>query len=349
MEQFDKMLKEMAEKEEMIVPNGFDERMKDVLDSLPAPAKKGRGAVRITLIAVAACIALLGTAFAASPGLRVLLGSFAPYAQAQEDKTYTMDGFEVKVLSAMSDGSTIRAYVQVKDLQGHRLSADMQPFGTVNVMTADGLDGMAADGVYWSFSFDPGYAVYNEEEDTALLVFTGWGQSFGDLSNAKLDIRHIYDYQTSSQLETVPDDSYSGQGGEDFYVAKDVSGFKLNDVQLTIPLAVESTDKLTFDKASTLAKTFNAEWVELSPLGLTAAFEHGVLDALTFNPIRVRLKDGTELDWEKQGEWNPSGNATYGDNEGKRYGYITIWNFPDAIDLEQVESIYVSGDYFPVQ
>lgn len=356
MEQFDELLKELAQKEECVVPKGFDERMQDVLDSLPAKAKKaGLGAVKTALIAAVACAVLLGTAFAASPTLRELMGSFAPYAQEQEDKTYTMDGFEVKVLSALSDGSTLRAWVQVKDLEGHRLSADMKPYGEVSVMTDERLDGLAADGVYWSFSFDSGYAVYNEKDETALLVFTGWGQNFGDLSNAALRIRHIYDYRDPSQWELVPDESHPGhpgQGSGEFFeveTVKDVSGFRLNNVQLTIPLTVESTDKIRLEKDSALAKAVNAEWVELSPLGLTAAFEHGWADAMIFNPIRARMKDGTEVDWEKQGEWNPSGCATYVSDAEKRYGVIQIWNFPEALELDQVESIYVCGKYFPVQ
>lgn len=351
MEQFDELLRSMAKKEEIIVPNGFDERMQDVMDNLPAKAKKaGLGAVKTALIAAVACAVLLGTAFAASPTLRELMGSFAPYAQEQEDKTYTMDGFEVKVLSALSDGSTIRAWVQVKDLEGRRLSADMVPWGEVNVMTDEGLGGLAADGVYWSFSFDSGYAVYNEEDETALLVFTGWGQNFGDLSNATLRIRHIYDYG-ATEWEPVPEDERpEGAAGEgEVFLTRPVTPYKFNDVQLTIPLTVESTDKLTMEKDSALAKALSAEWVELSPLGLTAAFEHGVPDELTFNPIRVRMKDGAELDWEKQGGWNASGGGTYYDREQQIYGQIEIWNFADAIDLGQVESVYVCGKYFPVR
>ena len=123
MEQFDQMLKELAEKEEIIVPDGFDERMKSALDSLPPkPKKKGLGAVKTVLIAAAACAALLCTAFAASPGLREMLadalGGFAPYAQEQESEVYTWNGFEFKVLSAMADEATIRIYVQAKDLEG---------------------------------------------------------------------------------------------------------------------------------------------------------------------------------------------------------------------------------------
>ena len=68
MEQFDELLRSMAKKEEIIVPKGFDERMQDVLDNLPARAKKaGLGAVKTALIAAVACAVLLGTAFAASP------------------------------------------------------------------------------------------------------------------------------------------------------------------------------------------------------------------------------------------------------------------------------------------
>lgn len=66
MEQFDKLMKEMAEKEEMIVPKGFDERVQEVLDDLPSKTKKRRPrAVKAALIAAAACLFLMGTAFAA--------------------------------------------------------------------------------------------------------------------------------------------------------------------------------------------------------------------------------------------------------------------------------------------
>ena len=74
MEQFDEMLKAMAKKEEMMVPNGFDERVRETLDGLPPREKRrGLGAVKTVLIAAALCAALLCTAFAASPELRGML------------------------------------------------------------------------------------------------------------------------------------------------------------------------------------------------------------------------------------------------------------------------------------
>lgn len=371
MEQFDHMLRNMAEKEECIVPEGFDRRVREALDGLPPrSAKKRLGVVKGALIAAAACALLVGTAFAASPGLRELLGtvlgSFAPYAQEQADKTYTVDGFEVKVLSALTDGSTLRAYVQVRDLEGGRLSADMEPWGSVNVMTDGGLN---IDGTWWSFSLDPGRAVYDPESETALLVFTSWGQNFGNLKDAKLEIRHIYDYMPMSKIgyEPIPEDELEGEGitaggaeGEvGITVLRPLKEFKLNDVQLTIPLTVEAMPKLTFGPDSALGKRLGAKLVELSPLGLTVTTEgHGGdavsealenADDLWRSPIRVRMKDGAEIDWENPESLNPSGQGTYYNQEQQLYGSIKIWNFPEAIDLDQVESLCVCGEYFPVK
>ena len=65
MEQFDRAVKEIAEKEEMIVPGGFDERVQSALNDLPPRQKKHKlGAVKVALIAAAACLLLVGTVFA---------------------------------------------------------------------------------------------------------------------------------------------------------------------------------------------------------------------------------------------------------------------------------------------
>ena len=99
MERFDEMLRAMADKEECIVPEGFDGRLQRTLDGLPPKtAKRGPGAAKGVLIAAAACALLIGSAFAASPTLRELIGSFAPYAQEQEDRAYTMDGFQLSLI-----------------------------------------------------------------------------------------------------------------------------------------------------------------------------------------------------------------------------------------------------------
>lgn len=65
MEQFDKLVKEMAEKEEMTVSNGFDERVQAALEELPDRTKRRRP-MKAVLIAAAACLLLVGTVFAAN-------------------------------------------------------------------------------------------------------------------------------------------------------------------------------------------------------------------------------------------------------------------------------------------
>ena len=80
MEQFDKLVKEMAEKEEITVPNGFDERVQAALEELPPKQKKRKlSAVRVALIAAAACLLLLGTAFAANAATGGLVFNKAGY------------------------------------------------------------------------------------------------------------------------------------------------------------------------------------------------------------------------------------------------------------------------------
>ena len=57
MDKFDNRLKRMAEQEECIVPNEFDQRITEVLDGLPPHRKKrGPGAVKGVLVAAAACV-----------------------------------------------------------------------------------------------------------------------------------------------------------------------------------------------------------------------------------------------------------------------------------------------------
>ena len=54
MEEFDEMLRRMAEKEECTVPKGFDERLQETLDGLPSRRKKRRGLGVLKGAAVAA-------------------------------------------------------------------------------------------------------------------------------------------------------------------------------------------------------------------------------------------------------------------------------------------------------
>lgn len=334
MEQFDELLRSMASKEECIVPKGFDERMQNMLDNLPSKAKKaGLGAVKTALIAAAACAVLMGTAFAASPELRGMLaealGSFAPYAQEQEDNTYLVDGFELKVLSTLTDGSTLRAYVQVRDLEGHRLNAEMEPFGSIRLFDENEND-LGGKGKLSSYQIDSGRAAYDAETKTALLTFTAWAPSLVDFKAARLELWHIYDFDFANSGPHTPD-----------------------SIKLTIPLEVKAAPKRSLGSDIGLAEAFGADSAELSPLGLTMTHLDGAaapetLVTLFTEPVRAHMADGTQLDYDQLSWGMPTAQATYYNEDGA-YCWVYFWNFPEALELEQVEGLSIGGKYFPVK
>lgn len=315
MEQFDEALKELAKKEELTVPEGFDGRLQDVLDHLPPRAKKrGPGALKTALLAAAACAALLCTAFAASPGLRELLaqtlGGFAPYAQEQDGQAYEMDGLEVRVLSAMADQDTIRVYVQFKDLEGDRLSDHINGMGLV-----DTPDPPNDDGGIRGNTFGARCLGYDEDSKTALVVLSTWGRVYEDLSGATLILYHMYDEQT---LEDIT-----------------------SDTTLNIPLDIEMMSSTALDKDTELAAGFFAETVRLSPLGITAVtygdVQYGYLARAR---LRLHMADGTEVLSARE-DGGPDGQGSYGQYGTDSSRRVLTWNFRDPLEVEQIQSVTI--------
>lgn len=316
MEQFDETLRELAKKEELTVPEGFDARLQDVLDHLPPRVKKrGPGALKTALLAAAACAALLCTAFAASPGLRELLaqtlGGFAPYAQTQDGQAYEMDGLEVRVLSAMADQDTIRVYVQFKDLEGDRLSEHINAMGLVDVPSPPASDNSGIT----TNTFGSRCLSYDGETKTALMACTTWGRVYEDLSDAELVLFHVYDTQTLEDISV--------------------------DTTLHIPLDIEVMPSTTLDGDTELAAGFFAETVRLSPLGLTAVtygdVQYGYLARAR---LRLHMADGTEVLSARE-DGGPDGQGSYG-----RYGTdssrrVLTWNFRDPLEVEQIQSVTI--------
>ena len=96
------------------------------------PVKRfGRRAV----IALALCAALAVTAVAAGPSvwstLARHLGPFGAYGQKLEG-VQTVNGIEVKLLEAVTDGYSARVYYTLTDLKGDRLSENTVVSGGVN-------------------------------------------------------------------------------------------------------------------------------------------------------------------------------------------------------------------------
>lgn len=317
MEQFDERLRSMAKQETIDTPEGFDEHLQETLDHLPPRPKKrrGLGGVKGTLIAAAACVLLMGTALAASPGLRELLatalGGFVPYAQEQDGRAYEMDGLEVRVLSAMADQDTIRVYVQLKDLEGDRLSNNINAMGLVDVPAPPPSD----DSGVTTSTFGSQCLSYDEENKTALIVCTTWGRVYENLSDAELVLFHVYDTQT----------------------LEDISA----DTTLHIPLDIEAMPAASLGEDTELAAGFFAETVRLSPLGLTAVtYGDTQYGYLVWSRIRLHMADGTEILSGRE-DGGPDGQGSYGKYGTDNSRRVLTWNFPQPLEVEQIQSVTI--------
>lgn len=312
MDQFDERLKILAKQEECVVPEGFDGRLQNILDNLPPrAAKRGLGAAKLALIAAAACLLLMGTALAASPGLREMLagalGGFAPYAQEQDGQAYVMDGIEVRVLSAMADQDTIRVYAQLKDLEGDRLSDHVHGMGLVEAPKPKDDDGITGN------IFGAQCLGYDEESKTALMVFTTWGRVYEDLSGAELILFHIYDMQTLEDISV--------------------------DTTLRIPLEIEVMPSITLDGDTELVAGFFAESMRLSPLGLTAVtFGDIQYSYLAASHLRLTMADGTEI--LSCGD-HVDGQGSYGEYGTDSARRILTWNFPDPLEVDEIRTVTI--------
>ena len=291
----------------------------------PAGRRGGRP-LRTVLIAAALCLALVGTAFAASPSLRDLLaealGGFAPYAQEQKDKAYVIDGIEFRVKSVLADDFTIRAYVEARDLEGDRLSKLEvntlgAAFGLVDVPRKDtgnseGSGGNTMSGVCLG---------YDGETKSALLAITTWGQVMAeDPTGAEVKL-----FSLSGGPETAHKNLWENSG--DVY----------------FPVDVKPIPSLTAD--GKLAAALQAEEVRLSALGLSVIFKgDGAGHQFAGTGVRAKLADGTLVDapWEGgQGCF-----SAYGTESDR---YVLVWNFRQPVEVEQIQGVYVGKDYFPIR
>lgn len=326
MEQFDRLIKEMAEKEEMIVPKGFDGRVQAALDGLPPKTKKrGPGAVKAALIAAAACVALLCTAFAASPGLREMLanalGGFAPYAHEQDGEVYVIDGMEFKVVSALADDFTVRAYVEARDLEGDRLSKlelnKYCAFGLVDIPKQDMGEGESIA----AFVGGGMCLNYDAQTKTALLVITSWGQVMADdLSGSTVKLFSLTGFSDNAYQRIWE-----------------------NSEGTAFPVEIKPIPSLVAD--AELASALGAEEVRLSNLGLSVIFQDdGRGNRFAGTDVSAKLADGTlvEAPWEGgQGNF-----GVYGTESARR---VLVWNFREPLDWDEVVGIYVDGEYFSVK
>lgn len=326
MEQFDDVLRSMAKKEEIMMPDGFEERMRDTLDSLPPKAKKrrGLGAAKTALIAVAACAALLGTAFAASPGLREMLaealGGFAPYAQEQDSEVYTWNGFEFKALSAMADEITVRAYIQVTDLEG-RDRLDIHGETWQKEFPFIELGGLKSDVDITGGGGGSGVRQYDAATQTAIVEVSAWTRISKDLSGAEVRI---------DTVENMMDDS--------------------RNAAVVIPLDVKVMPSRTVLRDIDVGEV-PMEEVGISALSMTLKWEK-IYDYISQSEsdlgsikMAVKMMDGTVIETEHN---YPSHHISYFNAQG-RHTNALIWCFADPVDVDNIEGVYIGEDYFPIR
>lgn len=336
MEQFDKKLRAMAEREAISTPEGFDRRLQETLEELPPRRKRHRlGAVKGVLVAAAACVLLVGTAFAASPGLREVLaevlGGFAPYAQEQEDKAYVIDGIEFKVKSVLADDFTIRAYVEARDVEEDifdkidDITIPGRVSGGVDVPTVN--EWLASDATE-SWMSEVECLGYDKESRTALLVASTWKTMPENLTSAGVEVRYIASYLTG-----------------------DFEMVWRNKWNRTIPVDVKPVESTVLGRESALVSGLDAEEAHLSPLGLTLIFHdyeihRDPLEGYETEAVGVcvKLADGSIVEAPRGGQCGIF-LPPYDENSSR----VLIWNFREPVEADQIQGIYVGEDYFPIQ
>lgn len=120
--EFDARMRAETEKADCPIPEGFEVRLEERLNSLPERRGQGRRLGRRIAALAAAAILLTVSVLAVSPSLReqlsLALGSFEPYSQGFNGVAAVDQDIEIQVLSAVTDQYRVRFYIQLTDLSG---------------------------------------------------------------------------------------------------------------------------------------------------------------------------------------------------------------------------------------
>ena len=169
----DETLRRRARQEDCPIPGGLEQRLDELVASLPETGRRRAFSLRRGLVLAAAlCAALAVSAVALSPGLQqalsAALGGFAHYSQTVEGMSARDHGIEIRVVSALWDGNAAQIYFEVQDMSGDRLDSDT----TLDVW----LDPPQGDWAALSYSFSRCLG-YDAENGTGLyrLHMTGDG------------------------------------------------------------------------------------------------------------------------------------------------------------------------------
>lgn len=257
-------LRMRARSEETPLPPGFEDRLTERLSDLPARARPTRHVGRTVLVAAAVCALCIVSALALSPTLRQMLeavqGKYADYAKPVEASAVE-NGIEIRIISALADHTKIQVYAEARDLEGDRLSGDLNVIGVIQPETFREGSGL-------SICTHEAHCVgYDPETGTALLEFATWGLIPGEDTRLEL---------------VVP------------YLAAGSEG--LSEESWRIPFDPERQEV----RSIALSGTVNGlplERLELSPLGAALYTRKASYDG----DLAVYLSDGTVLHPEMEG------------------------------------------------
>lgn len=283
------------------------------------PAKPVKSTVKTVLLAAALCVALAITALAVSPSLRetllVALGAFAPYRQETEGLCVVDQGIELKVVSTLCDGNSVKVYLELRDLTDDRLDE----------FTQCDLDIMPAN---WS-----------EEGDVRWDAIGGGGDLFG------------YDPASKTILasaELFGDGPPASRLTLNLYMTEIQPGGARDDTPKSpvirgewhLTVEAEMVEQTSIDMAQSQA-TFagvEAKTLHLSVLGCTIESDpHGTPNGFLY-PLTVYLFDGRTLPHIQAGPLSHTGNYT-----------VTRWNFPEPVEPEDVVAIAIGQWYVPIE
>ena len=267
------MFKEEYQKEMSEMKMSGEQKTRIVELMTAAPARKTGRAGRTILAAALACAVLVISALALSPGLReqltAVLGEFEPYAQTVEESVCVKNGVEIRVISAMADGSMVKVYAEARDLEGDRLTAEMlkaEQDGQSTVqgfIVRDNTDPEDEERITGSI-IRARCVGFEETTGTALLEFCNWGTFPSDLKEMELTVFSLW------PKGILMGETIEGENWE-------------------IPLTIETTASRSISLSETVGST-KLKQLELSALGL-ALFTEGVPP----KELTVYLADGSQI------------------------------------------------------
>ena len=200
--------------------------------------KRGNLGVRVLLTA-AAVFLLTASALALSPTLRSqltqVLGNFGPYSQRIEAGTAADQGYEVQVLSAVTDQYRLKLYVQVRDLTGRRMTD-----GEIRLVCRIGRDTQTLTTHGRCVGYDP-------DSHTALFeVSEFWEEASGLEEELTLEVISMWPRYYSFGGEPLPLEEVTGR---------------------TLDCMTLENGQVVVAPGQTPAPLEDFEWAELSSMG----------------------------------------------------------------------------------